>query len=41
MDDYRRLPDEVRAELIDGELIYMEAPDYMHQELIMELPLRL
>lgn len=37
VDDYRRLPDEVRAELIDGELIYMEAPDYMHQELIMEL----
>lgn len=41
VEDYRRLPDEVRAELIDGELIYMEAPGYTHQELIMELSVEL
>lgn len=37
VEDYRRLPDEVRAELIDGKLVYMEAPGYAHQELITEL----
>ena len=37
VEDYRRLPEDVRAELIDGELIVLEAPDFTHQELIAEL----
>ena len=37
LEDYRRLPDDVRAELIDGELIFLEAPSFTHQELITEL----
>lgn len=35
--DYDALPDDVRAELIDGELIYMEAPDLVHQFVSTEL----
>ena len=34
---YDALPDDVRAELIDGELIFLEAPSSIHQELITEL----
>ena len=34
--DYLALPDDVRAELIDGELIYMEAPSTRHQEYLFE-----
>lgn len=37
LDDYYALPDDVRAELIDGELIFLEAPSSIHQELITEL----
>lgn len=37
VEDYRKLPDDVRAELIDGELIYLEAPTFTHQELIAEI----
>lgn len=37
VEDYRLLPDDVRAELIDGELIYMEAPQTDHQMLVSEL----
>ncbi len=33
LDDYYSLPDDVRAELIDGHLIYMEAPSLSHQEI--------
>ena len=36
-DDYRNLPKDVRAELIDGVLIFLEAPTFTHQELITEL----
>ncbi|MGN0392345.1 MAG: Uma2 family endonuclease [Bariatricus sp.] len=35
--DYRALPKEVRAELIDGELIIMEAPQIDHQILVMKI----
>ena len=35
--DYYALPDDVRAELIDGHLIFLEAPRSVHQELISEL----
>lgn len=35
--DYYNLPDNIRAELIDGKLIYMEAPSFTHQELITAL----
>lgn len=35
--DYRCLPDDIRAELIDGYLIVMDAPSVTHQNLIAEL----
>lgn len=34
LEDYSALPDDVRAELIDGHLIYMEAPTFTHQNII-------
>lgn len=37
LEDYYALPDDIRAELIDGELIFLEAPSSIHQELISEL----
>ena len=37
LDDYYALPDDVRAELIDGHLNFLEAPRSVHQELISEL----
>ena len=37
LDDYYALPDDVRAELINGYLIFLEAPRSVHQELISEL----
>lgn len=37
IDDYRALPDDVRAELIDGNLIFMDAPSYTHQDIMMEI----
>ena len=37
LEDYYALPEEVRAELIDGYLIYMDAPTIVHQEIIGEL----
>ena len=37
VEDYRALPEDVRAELIDGVLIFLEAPTFTHQELVMEL----
>ena len=35
--DYRKLPEDVRAELIDGVLIFLEAPTFTHQELVTEI----
>lgn len=37
LEDYYALPDDIHAELIDGELIFLEAPSSIHQELIGEL----
>ena len=37
VDDYRKLPEDVRAELIDGVLIFLEAPTFTHQELVTEI----
>ena len=37
LEDYYALPDDIRAELIDGELIFLETPSSIHQELIGEL----
>ncbi len=37
LEDYYALPDDIRAELIDGELIFLESPSFVHQELIGEL----
>ncbi len=37
-DDYYSLPENIRAELIDGKLIYNQAaPSRLHQALLMEL----
>lgn len=37
LEDYLALPDDIRAELIDGHLIYMDAPTTTHQGIIAEL----
>ena len=39
--DYESLPEDVRAELIDGKLFKMEAPSNIHQTIILELALQL
>jgi len=36
-DDYYNLPDDVRAELVDGQFYYMSAPSRIHQEILMFL----
>lgn len=41
IDDIYNLPDGQRAELIDGELYMMAAPDTKHQRLVMELSFRI
>lgn len=33
-EDYYRLPEHVRAELIDGQFYYMSAPSRVHQEIL-------
>lgn len=37
LEDYYNLPNDVRAELIDGMLIFMEAPSFNHQDISMAL----
>ena len=32
--DYYNLPENVRAELIDGQIYYMAAPSRVHQEIL-------
>ena len=41
IEDIYNLPDGQRAELIDGELYMMAAPDTKHQRLVMELSFRI
>ena len=36
-EDYYNLPEDVRAELIDGQIYYMSAPNRIHQEILMFL----
>ncbi len=36
-DDYNNLPEDVRAELIDGQIYYQAAPSRIHQKILMEL----
>ena len=36
-EDYYNLPENVRAELIDGQIYYMSAPSRIHQEILMFL----
>lgn len=38
-DDYYALPEDVRAELIDGQIYYMAAPSRQHQTILSELHL--
>lgn len=37
IDDYYKLPDNVRVELIDGVFFFMNAPTRLHQELLLKL----
>ena len=37
VEDYYALPDDVRAELIDGVIYVMESPSFVHQDLLTEL----
>ena len=41
LEDYETLPDDVRAELIDGVLYEMNAPTFSHQKLILEIAIML
>ena len=36
-EDYDNLPENVRAELIDGQFYYMSAPSRIHQTILSEL----
>ena len=36
-EDYYEIPEDVRAELIDGQIYYQAAPSRVHQEILMEL----
>ena len=36
-DDYYNLPEDVRAELIDGQIYYQAAPSRIHQRILGEL----
>lgn len=36
-EDYYNMPEDIRAELINGEIVYMAAPSRIHQEILMEL----
>lgn len=36
-EDYYEMPEDVRAELIDGQIYYQAAPSRVHQEILMEL----
>lgn len=36
-EDYYNLPEDVRSELIDGQIYYMASPSRVHQEILMEL----
>ena len=36
-EDYYNLPENVRAELIDGQIYYMAAPSRIHQRILMEV----
>lgn len=37
IEDFYNMPEEIRAELIDGEIIYMASPSRIHQEILGEL----
>ena len=36
-EDYYNLPEDVRAELIDGQIFYQAAPSRIHQKMLMAL----
>ena len=40
-EDYYNLPEDVRAELIDGQIYYMAAPSRVHQEILSYLHLEI
>lgn len=36
-EDYYNIPEDIRAELINGEIVYMASPSRIHQKILMEL----
>lgn len=40
-DDYYNIPEDVRAELIDGQIYYQAAPNRIHQEILSALHIRI
>lgn len=36
-EDYYNMPEDIRAELINGEIVYMASPSRIHQEILTEL----
>ena len=40
-EDIRKLPEDVRAELIDGQIYYFAAPKTVHQKIVLRLSMRL
>lgn len=36
-EDYYNMPEDIQAELLDGEIVYMTSPSRIHQEILMEL----
>ena len=41
VEDLRKMPENVRAELIDGQIYYFSAPKLIHQDLVIELAFKL
>lgn len=36
-EEFYNIPDDIRAELINGEIVYMASPSRIHQEILGEL----
>ena len=37
VEDFYNMPDDIRAELIDGQIVYMASPSTIHQDISGEL----
>lgn len=41
LEDYEKLGEDIRVELIDGKFVYMEAPTTIHQKVVLEIAMEL